>query len=488
VTPGPGAGAPLALLVVLGYLAAITLFGSWLGRRRRSLQDYFLAGRSVPWWAVAACIVATETSTLTFIGVPGLAYAGDWTFLQLAFGYVLGRLLIGALLLPAYFSGRLFTSYELLQARFGGAVRGAAAGIFLVYRTLADGIRLHAAALVLAVAAGGAGWEWIFVLLLGGAMILYTEQGGASATIWTDAVQMLVYLAGALVCVIALARALPGGVGGALVEAAAAGKLRVVDLSFDLGRPYTLWAGVVGGAFLTLATHGTDHYLVQRLLVARSQRDASRGLALSGLLVLGQFALFLLLGTLLWAHYAGRPFARVDEVLPTFVTSELPHGWTGLILAAIVAAALSPSLNSMASATLRDFYLPYVRPDADEREQLRAGRAFTVFWGLCQIGVALAARGIDSALGEGLAVLGYASGPTVGAFLLATRTRTATSGGTLLGMLAGLLASLCLGRLAPLLGFQGLAWTWSVAVGAAVTVATGFAASRVASSRARRFT
>ena len=207
-------------------------------------------------------------------------------------------------------------------------MRGAAAAIFLVYRTLADGIRLHAAALVLAVASAGAGWEWAFMLALGGAMIVYTAEGGVTATIWTDVVQMAVYLAGALVCLVALVASLPEGVGAALAAAAAAGKLRVLDLSLDLTRPFTFWAGVVGGAFLTLATHGTDHYLVQRLLVARSQRDASRGLALSGFLVLGQFALFLLLGTLLWAHFRGGPSRAPTRCCRTSCRPRCPPaGW-----------------------------------------------------------------------------------------------------------------------------------------------------------------
>jgi SSS family solute:Na+ symporter len=469
----------VALAVLVCYVAAITTFGAWLGRRQRSVQGYFLAGRSVPWWAVAACVVATETSTLTFIGVPGMAYGGDWTFLQLAFGYLIGRLLIGLLFLPAYFRGELYTSYEMLQRRFGGSVRAASAGIFLLYRTLGDGIRLHAAALVLAVAAGGAHWEWAFILALGFAMILYTEEGGVAATIWTDAIQMFVYLAGAAVCLAAVIRGLPEGAGAALAAASAAGKLRVFDFSLALERPFTLWAGVVGGVFLTLATHGTDHYLVQRLLVARSRRDAALGLTLSGVLVFVQFALFLLLGSLLWAFYSGRSFARGDEVLPTFVTSELPDGWMGFILAAIVAAALSPSLNSMAVTTLRDFYLPYFRPAAGEVEQLRAGRLFTVFWGVCQIAVALLARNVDSALNEGLAALSYASGPTVGAFLLAVLTRRANASGTLAGMAAGLVVSLCVGRLAPyVFGWPGVAWTWNVAVGALVTMLLGWLASR----------
>lgn len=469
-----------ALFVLVAYVAAITAFGTWLGRRGRSVQDYFLAGRSVPWWAVAACIVATETSTLTFIGVPGMAYGGDWTFLQLAAGYILGRILIAAVLLPAYFRGEIYTSYELLHRRFGGAVRGAAAAIFLLYRTLGDGIRLHAAALVLAVAAGGPRWEWVFILALGAAMIVYTEEGGVTATIWTDVVQMLVYLAGAVVCLVAVARLLPVGIGGALSAAAAAGKMRLLDARLDPAEPYTLWAGLVGGLFLTLATHGTDHYLVQRMLVARSHRAASTGLVLSGFLVLGQFVLFLVLGTLLWAHYGGRHFDRADEVLPTFVSTALPGGWTGFILAAIVAAALSPSLNSMASTTVRDFYLPYVRPDAGEARQMRVARAFTVVWGIAQMGVAFLAQGIGSALNEGLAALGYASGPTVGAFLLGVLTRSANSRGTILGMVGGLAASLCFGMLAPyVFGWPGLAWTWNVAVGAVVTVALGWVASRI---------
>ncbi len=474
--------APEAALVLVAYVAGITTFGIWLGRRRRSVQDYFLAGRTVPWWAIAACIVATETSTLTFIGAPGLAYGGDWTFLQLVLGYVLGRFLIAAVFLPAYFRGEIFTSYELLQRRFGTPVRCLGAGIFLLYRTLGDGIRLHAAALVLSVAAGVP--EWWCIAALGVAMIVYTEEGGVVATIWTDTIQMVVYLAGALVCLIAVIGQLPNGVGAALSSAAAAGKLRVLDVSLDPTLPFTLAAGIVGGIFLTLATHGTDHYLVQRLLVARSERDATRGLVLSGFLVFAQFVVFLFLGTLLWAYYGGRVFTRTDEVLPTFAATQLPALGTGFILAAIVAAALSPSLNSMASTTLRDFYVPYFRPHATEGEQMRVARFFTVVWGLLQIGVAILAQNLDSALQAGLAALGYASGPTVGAFLLGILTRTATTWGTLAGMAGGLVLSLSVGVLAPaLFGHPGVAWTWNVATGAATTFVVGLMASRALRER-----
>jgi Na+/proline symporter len=256
-----------------------------------------------------------------------------------------------------------------------------------------------------------------------------------------------------------------------MAAAAAAGKTQVFDLSLDFGKTYTLWAGVVGGIFLTLATHGTDQYLVQRLLVGRSEKEAKRGLVVSGFVVFVQFVLFLIIGSLLWSFYQGRSFARADEVLPTFVASELSGVWMGFILAAVVAAALSPSLNSLASTTLRDFYLPYVNPGASETKQIRLGRTFTVFWGVAQVAVALVAQRASSALEVGLAVLSYASGPTVGAFLLGVLTRRAKSAGTLVGMFAGLVAPFLIGVATP------LAWTWNVAVGSVTTFGIGWIAS-----------
>lgn len=459
----------VTVVVLVGYLAGIAAFGSYLGRKRASVDDYFLAGRSVPWWAIAACVVATETSTLTFTSIPGFSYAGDWSFLQLAFGYVLGRILVSAVLVPAYFKGEVFTSYELLQQRFGPSVRGVAAAVFLVYRTIADGIRLHAAALVIAIVAGIP--EYICILVLAAAMILYTEEGGVKATIWTDVIQMFVYLTGAGLIMVAVSRVLPGGLESGIVAAAEAGKLNIFDFSFDITVTYTFWAGLVGGVFLTWATHGTDHYLVQRLLVAKSARDARLGLVVSGFVVVGQFTFFLLIGSLLWKFYEGRQFARVDEVLPTFVAQELPPAWMGFILAAVAAAALSPSLNSLASTTLKDFYVPYVDLGASEAKQIRLGRAFTVFWGLAQVGVAMVAQRASSALEAGLAVLSYASGPTVGAFLLGVLTRKANTRGTLVGMLAGLITPSLFKLVIP------IAWTWDVAVGATTTFVVGMVGS-----------
>ncbi len=469
-----------ALAVLALYLAVVTFFGAYLGRRRKSVDDYFLAERSVPWWAIAACVVATETSVLTFTSVPGFSFGSNWSFLQLAFGYVLGRILISAVLVPAYFRGKVFTSYELLRQRFGRSVASVAAGVFLFYRTLADGIRLHAAALVVAIAASVP--EVYCILALAAAMILYTEEGGARATIWTDVVQMFVYAAGAVVVLEALVRLLPAGAAvQAFASASAEGKLQVLVPSIDPAVTYTLASGFIGGVFLTLATHGTDHYLVQRLLVARSLRHAQVGLVLSGFIVLVQFVLFLSIGTLLWRFYEGRDFARGDEVLPTFIAESLSGPWLGFILAAVVAAALSPSLNSVASTTLKDFYLPFVEPGAPERKQIQLGRVFTVFWGVAQTAVAIFAQRASSALEAGLAALSYASGPTVGAFLLAVLPRRASSPSVLAGMVIGFAAPFLLNRITP------VAWTWNVAIGTTVTFVSAVAADRIGRTAKRMF-
>jgi len=455
-------------LVIGGYLLAITAFGSYFARFQKTTRDYFLTGQSVPWWAICFTIVATETSTLTFISVPATAYASDMTFLQLVFGYVIGRMLISVLFIPAYFRRELFTSYELLQRRFGPRVKNLSACIFLVTRALADGIRLFATALVISVVTH-VPVTWA-VVVLGIAMIIYTVRGGASAVIWTDVVQLFVYVAGAAVVFVSLLALIPGGWSEVIRVGSAAGKFRVFDFSTTLARPYTLWAGVIGGIALTLSTHGTDQFLVQRLLAARSSREASRGLVLSGFLVFAQFVLFLLIGVMLFTYYRTVPLpralARNDELLPTFIVTALSHGAAGFIVAAIVAAALSPSINAMAATTVNDFYAKYYRPDADEQTLMRVSRLWTVIWGVVQIGIAVAAQWMQrSVLDAGLAVLSYASGAVLGAFLLGTLARSITEGQTFAGMVAGLVV------MTVVWGWTPIAFTWYVFIGAATTVA-----------------
>jgi len=430
----------------------------------------------VPWWAICFTVVATETSTLTFIGVPASAYAGNWTFLQLAAGYVIGRMIVSALFLPRYFRGAMVTSYQLLQQRFGSRVNSISAGLFLVTRSLADGIRLYVTALAISIVTGVP--VNIAVLVLGIAMIVYTVRGGSAAVIWTDVVQMFIYIAGALIVFFALLWQIPGGWSEVVRIGSAAGKFTVIDLSFDPKVAYTLWAGIAGGIALTLATHGTDQFLVQRLLSADSPKGAARGLVLSGFIVFGQFALFLMIGAMLFAYHQHFPLAtalpRTDAILPRFIVDHLPHGLIGFIIAAIVAAALSPSINAMAATTVNDFYVKYVKKNADEASLLRLSKQLTVFWGVVQLGVALGAQYLDrSLLDSGLSVLSLTSGPVLGAFLVGVLSTRVRSNAMLLGMAVGTIT------VGWIWWTNAAGFTWYALVGAAVTSAVALAASVV---------
>jgi len=468
-------------VVIAGYLLAITAFGSWFARFQKTTRDYFLTGRSVPWWAICFTVVATETSTLSFIGVPAGAYAGNMTFLQLPLGYICGRFLVSFLFIPAYFRGELYTSYELLQRRFGAPVKNAAAIIFVVTRTLADGVRLFATALVITVVTAVP--VPLTIILLGVAMIVYTVRGGVAAVIWTDVVQMFVYVAGALVVFFALLWQIPGGWATVAAAGHAAGKFQVLDFSFDPAKVYTFWAGLFGGIALTLATHGTDQFLVQRLLSARSANDAGKGLILSGFIVFAQFLLFLVIGVMLYTFYQHtplpRPLNRTDEILPLFVVHRIPQGISGFIIAAIVAAALSPSINALAATTVNDFYVKYVRPDADQETLMRVSRQATIGWGIAQIAVALGAQWIDrSVLDAGLLVLSFAAGPVLGAFLTGVLIRRVGSTAMLWGMIGGTLA------VTYIWSATTCAWTWYALVGAACTSGLAVALSLAMPSRA----
>lgn len=460
-------------LVIGAYLVLITAFGSWFARYQKTTRDYFLTDRSVPWWAICFTIVATETSTLTFIGIPAQAYTGNMTFLQLAVGYIIGRILVSILFIPAYFRGDLFTSYELLQRRFGTRVKTLSAVIFLITRSLADGIRLFTTAFVIAIVTQ-VPVTWV-VIVLGAAMIVYTMRGGVSAVIWTDVVQMFVYIAGAGAVAIALVGRINGGWAEVVRVGAETGRFVFLDPSLDFTKAYTIWAGLLGGVALTLSTHGTDQYLVQRLLSARTQKDASTGLVLSGFIVFAQFILFLLIGVMLYTHYQQVPLpqtlARPDQILPIFVVNELKNGLAGFIVAAIVAAALSPSLNAMAATTVSDFYLPYINPSADQETQMRVSKQATVAWGVVQVTVAVGAQFMNrSVLDAGLAVLSFASGSVLGAFLLGTLAPTVRERDTFAGMIAGLLVMTGVWWATP------IAFTWYVLIGAVTTCAVAMIA------------
>src|SRR5712672_51045 len=370
--------------IVALYLAGITLFGLRFRKKQRTLRDYFLADRNIPWWAIALSIVAAETSTLTIIGIPGLAYDTDLTFLQVVMGYVVGRAIISLVLLPHYFRGDLYTAYELIERRFGSGLRSLTAGLFLLTRAAAEGVRVYAVSIVVSIALGTGEVASIAIITI--LTLVYTFEGGLAAVIWTDVVQTVIYVGGTLVGLVTILHLVPGGWSAIHAAAASAGKLQVFDFRPTLWIPYTFWAGVFGGTFLTTASHGTDQLIVQRLLAARSQKQSVTALLSSGVAIMFQFALFLILGTMLWAFY-GLPsanFGKPDRIYPTFIVNQMPHGISGLLIAAILAAAmsnLSAALNALSSTSIMDFFLNF-RPQTDERKRILLSRVATFFWAM----------------------------------------------------------------------------------------------------------
>ena len=470
---------PIDLVILIGYLAGVVAAGAFFARRQKTTAQYFLGGRHVPWWAIAASIVATETSTITFISVPGLIYrrGGDFGFLQLVLGYLLGRVVISLLFIPAYFRRELLTVYQLLHQRFGGPVKALAAGLFVSMRTVADGVRLLLTAFVLAAVyaavSGNANVDAAVagaIVLIGTVMILFTLIGGIEAVIWVEVVQLLVYIAGAAAAAAVLLGSIPGGWEAARAIGGAHGKLQVFHFEWDFTRPFTFWAGLIGGCFLTMSTHGTDQYLVQRYLCTNRPGKATAALLASGAVVLLQFTGFLLIGLLLFAFY--RPFENGwvldgDRVFPDFIANHLPAGLTGLVVAAIFAAAMSSSLNAIAATAVSDLYRPVV-PNRDDRHYLSVSRWLTLLAGLAQIGVALAIRGqTRSALDTALAVASILNGPVLGVFLLGFFSRRAGTTAAFAGMAAGLVAVVAVWQLTP------IAWPWYTLVGSMTTLAAG---------------
>jgi solute:Na+ symporter, SSS family len=457
--------------ILLLYLAGITLYGARFRRGQKTIRDYFLGGRTAPWWALACSIVATETSTLTIISTPGIAFAGNLGFLQVVLGYLVARVILCVVLIPQYFQGEFYTAYQLLEKRFGPRMKRAAATVFLITRALAEGVRISAIAKVVSVAFGTGGWASI--LIVGVLTLFYTFEGGMSAVIWTDVVQFALYLTGSVAAFILLLHKIPGGWPDVVTASAAAGgKLRVFDFALSLTRDYTFWSGVVGGTFLTMASHGTDQTLVQRLLAARNERDSKVALLASGAIVFFQFALFLVLGVMLFVyaqHVAYLPpGVDPDKIYPLFIVREMPIGLVGIVLASIFAVAMSNasgSLNSLASSSIIDFGAR----QADAGQSLQRPRGFTLIWGVVLLGLGLVPWG--PVLVAGLTIASITYGAMLGVFLLGTWNRRANETGALIGMFAGLIFMIVIKLRTP------LAWTWYVFIGTLVTFAVGSVAS-----------
>ena len=472
----------LDIAIIVIYLAGITAFGLRFRKRQRSLKDYFLADRNIPWWAIMLSIVAAETSTLTIISSPGVAYRGDLTFLQVVFGYVIGRFVIAGILIPHYFRGDLYTAYQLMERRFGQRLRTLTAGLFLITRAAAEGVRVFAVAIVVRITLGAVltGFsdyqrDVIAIAIVTVLTLVYTFEGGMAAVIWTDVVQMFIYVGATIVGFITLLHLIPGGWSAAATMASDAHKFRIFDFSPDFMKVYTFWAGLIGGAFLTTASHGTDQLIVQRLLAARSERQSKAALVTSGFAVLFQFAMFLLVGILLWAYYSGlQPhWNSFDDIFPTFIVQHMPHGVSGLLIAAILAAAmsnLSAALNSLSSSSIVDFYLR-IRPQATEKQRMRLSRVSTIIWAAILFVLAIASRHIKVVLEVGLAIASVAYGALLGVFLLGVLTKKANENGAMVGFFCGFVTNFCIWQ------FTKIPWTWYVPLGVAMTFSVGYLAS-----------
>ena len=475
--------APLDLAVLFLYLLGVTAWGAWLGRNQKGGTDYFLGNRNLPWGAVMLSVVATETSTLTFLSIPGVAYMGTFGFLQLTFGYLAGRVAVSAILLPAYYRGELSTAYELLQTRYGIGIRRFTSSIFMVTRLLADSVRLFATAIPLALITG---WPYpVSIAVIGVLTLVYTYIGGIKAVVWVDALQMGLYMVGAVVAMAMLQALVPGGWGEILSSGSAAGKLAVLDFSFDLAVPYTFWAGLVGGAFLTMGSHGTDQLLVQRLLTCRNLKASQRALVGSAFGVMVQFVLFLAVGLGLWVFYQGRAFERSDEIFALFIVQQLPPGVAGLLVAGVFAAAmssLSSSINSLASASAYDFWAPARGAEEDEARILRAGKIFTLIWAVLLVGGAVLFIPLSRGTAAVEVALGIASavyGGLIGAFALGIFSPRSDQRSVSLGIVAGIGVVMVIWLTMP----ERVAWPWFAVIGTAVTYLVGAVAGRGRSLR-----
>ncbi len=483
----------LDLGVIVLYLVGITWFGSRFRSSQKTLKDYFLGGREAPWWAIGFSIVSAETSTLTVIGTPALAFNGNFGFLQVVLGYLLARIVISTLFLPHYFRGEMFTAYELMERRFGSRLRKLTAGTFLILRALAEGVRVFAISIVISIILGTG--EMTSILVIVCLTLFYTFEGGMSAVIWTDVVQMFLYVGGALVSLFVILNQVPGGWTHVVDVAAPLGKLAVFDFRFEptaefFSRTYSFWGGVLGGAFLTTASHGTEQLMVQRLLSAKTQRESSLALFSSWIVILFQFTLFLVIGVILFVYYRdnGLPAPdKPDRIYPQFVWNSLPPGISGLVIAAILAAAmsnLSAALNSLASTTIMDFWRPLAGKSAEtpegETRLLRLAKYSTLAWGAILFGIGLVARNWGSVLEAGLSIASILYGALLGVFLLGMLTRRVGESGAMVGMVASLLVMLWIKTSTT------IAWTWYVLIGTAVTFLAGLAVSLFAPQAATK--
>lgn len=484
------------LSIILIYLITIALIGAFSGGKQKSTTDYFMGGKNVPWWAVSFAIVAAETSSLTFISIPGLAYLTNLNFLQLTIGYVIARILVAFLFLPAYRTGELSTAYTFLENRFGLGVRRYASTVFLFTRVAADGVRLFSTAIPLALIFKAtvifANWSnfeiyAISIIIIAFVSFLYTITGGVKGVIWADVIQMIIYIGGAVLAIIILLNNIPH----TFDWSALGDKKQIFNLDFGnnisefFSKPYTLIASLVGGIFLSMASHGTDQLIVQRLLTTKSLKDSQKAIIGSGIMVVFQFALFLIVGLLLYGFYNGvsitdpnSPFHKPDEIFPYFIIHSLPTGVKGIIIAGLFAAAMSTlagSISSLSSSVMLDLYKPLKGKDTDPKRDLYISRVLTIVWAIILTIVAFLFIQLQQSVVEialGIASITY--GGLLGTFLLGLFFKKVNQKSAIVGFSLGILTMVLIILIPKLMSSAPLVhWTWYVLIGSTVTILTG---------------
>ena len=479
-------------VIVSAYLIGVTLAGSLIAGKQKSYRDYFLGGKTMRWWMVGFSIVASETSALTFISIPGMAYAGTMHFLQVAIGYFVGRLLVSVIFIPAYYKGDLETAYDFIGRRFGIPLRKFTSSVFIVTRVLASGVRLFATAIPLHLITG---FDYpTSILIIGSFTLIYTYIGGLKAVVAMDVVQLFIYLSGAVISMIIILRTLPGGWSDVVRYATAEipSKMEVFNLKSGGGligffsSPYTLLGGILGGTFLTMASHGTDQLLVQRLLGCSSRKDSQKALMLDASFIVLQFAFFLVMGLCLYAFYGGVPYRELglsssDEVFPKFIVEFLPTGITGLVLAGVFASAmgsLSSSISSLASSTYLDLFRTSSKSGAGNgQHELRWSRIFTLLWGVVLIGGAMLFTDTRNPVVEiGLQIASVTYGGLLGTFFLGLLFPRVGQRDAFIGFSAGLL------MMAAVISWTTIGWTWHTFIGCVTTIIVGNLSSAVQNS------
>lgn len=467
-------------VIIAIYLIGIAVWGILSGGKQKTMKDYFLGSDNVPWWAVCFAIVAAETSTLTFISIPGLAYATNLNFLQVTVGYLIGRIAISFLLLPSYFKGELTTAYSFLEIRFGKKTRSFASIVFLFTRVAADGVRLFATAIPLKLMLDIS--YPLAIVIIAVVTLVYTYTGGVKGVIWVDVVQMFVYIGGAIISGVFLLTLLPEGWASVVNAASEGNKFNFINFGFENGlsgffsQPYTLFAGLLGGAFLSMASHGTDQLIVQRLLATKSLQQGRKAIIGSGVIVIIQFVIFMIVGVMLYAYYGATNY-KSDEIFPMFIINVLPSGITGLIIAGLFAAAMSTlagSISSLSSSSMMDLYLPFTKKNLSEDQKLKTSRYLTVFWAVMLIFSAILFMESPQAVVElALSIASFTYGGLLGTFLLGILVKNAKQEDALAAFVAGIFIMI------TVISLKLVAWTWFTIVGVATTLLIGYILTKI---------